>query len=189
MRCARNTWWYTQHLGVVSLSSHAHACCAPGALASCGVRYRTHSPPPPVGRLGTMGEPLRRDKDRVWAKRDVKLPYVTCFRQKTESLFFQIFSVFIAAFSQPHQNLGFVRVCPTNLRRWYVPSPCPSDRIHRQAAAGTAARDPARRLSHGARHATLLPSTALRVQPGQSCRLRKGGRAYVARQPCAVPRR
>ena len=27
----------------------------------------------PVGRLGTIGEPLRRDKDRVWAKRDVKL--------------------------------------------------------------------------------------------------------------------
>ena len=27
----------------------------------------------PVGRLGTIGEPLRCDKDSVWAKRDVKL--------------------------------------------------------------------------------------------------------------------
>ena len=27
----------------------------------------------PVGRLGTIGEPLRRDKDSLWAKRDVKI--------------------------------------------------------------------------------------------------------------------
>ena len=27
----------------------------------------------PLGRLGTIGEPLRRDKARVWVKRDVKI--------------------------------------------------------------------------------------------------------------------